>query len=296
MPQETIDQHLCEKFSDTMHVVAQQSQARFRPWVKYVDAKGGDVVYYDGLGQVQARELIGRFTPVQFDEIDHTRRAIDRRRFGITLPIDDDDLVAKITDPTGDYAKAALAAMERKFDEVCYQALFADVRTGRRGETTITAATDGVLTVDATAGLTLAKLLEIKKNFIDGEVCNEEDRPVGMSITGDEHSTLQQISQLTSGDFSRQFSLEKGKIVMAIGMALITFGAGVATPIITVTGGVRQGFAMVWGALAVGVWREWDVKIEPRTDYYGVTQVKITGSLGATRTEGVLVQKVTTTD
>lgn len=295
MPMETVDQHLIVQFSNMMHVRAQQLKARLRPWVKILKMDG-DRYAYDGIGQVEARELTGRLNPTQFDNIEHFRRKIARRRFVVTIPMDEMDLEGRLTDPQGEYANAVVAAMERRFDLVCYEAMFADVATGRDFENTISFATDGGLTVNATGGLTLAKLLEINANFIDNEVDVEGNQPVCMGITGDENTTMLQISQLTSGDFSRSYSVEKGRIVEGAGIQFIPFGANANKPVLAVSGGVRTSFAMVKDAIAVGISRDWKITIKDRSDYVDTKQLQITGVMGAVRTEGSRIQKVTTTD
>ena len=49
-------------------------------------------------------------------------------------------------------------------------------------------------------------------------------------------------------------------------------------------------------ALCVGMSKEMGIKIDNRPDMVETTQVQIVFDLGAVRTEGVLIQKVTTTD
>lgn len=295
MAMETVDAHLITQFNDMMHVKAQQMKSRLRPYVIIKKMTGNDFAY-DGLGPVEARELTGRFNLTQFDDIEHFRRKLSRRRFSVTLPIDDMDVEGRLTDPQGDYAQQTVNAMERVFDRVCYDAMFADVQTGKDFSTTVTATADGVLTVDATGGFTYPKLLEIRRNFFDAEVGNDIPVEVAIGISGDENSTLLQINQLTSGDFTRQVAVDKGQIVTACGMNLVMFGASVVNPLLAVAGGVRTSFALSYGGLCVGLSRDWKITIKDRADYTDVKQVQITGVLGAVRTEGRRIQKLTTTD
>lgn len=295
MAMETVDQHLITQFSDMMHIKAQQSKARLRPYCM-LKRLTGDRFAYDGLGTVEARELTARFSATEFDDLDHFRRRIVKRRFSVTLPVDKNDLEGRLTDPSGEYAQAALNAMERVFDRVVYDAMFADVATGRDFETTVTFAGEGGLTVNATAGLTLAKLLEAKANFIDNEVGNEAPVQMCMGISGDEHTTLLQIATLTSGDYTRQFALEKGELVRAVGIDLIPFGASVVNPVLSVSSGTRTSFVMASNAMCVAIARDWEITVKDRPDYVDTKQIQITGALGAVRTEAKLIQKLTTTD
>lgn len=295
MVMETVDQHLITQFSDMMHVKAQQIRSRLRPYVT-IKKMSGDVFAYDGIGDVEARELSGRFNKTQFDDIEHFRRKIVKRRFTITLPIDKNDVEGRLTDPQGDYASACMKAMERVFDRVCVDALFATVSTGREFETSVTFAADGGRTVDATAGLTYEKLIEIGQNFIDDEVGNDSPVKVVFLGSGDEHTDLMTEVELTSGDYTRQYVVEEGEIQRAMGMDIVKFGANARKPVLAVSGGIRDCAAMAEGALCVGMAREWELSLQPRPDYVDTKQVQITGVMGAVRTEGKLIQKVQTTD
>lgn len=295
MPVDTIYDQYRIQFGDTLHVLAQQQKSRLRPYVMERMMQG-EAMSYDGLGTVEARELTGRLNKTQFADIEHLRRKIPRRQFEVTLPIDQFDVEGRMSNPQQDYAQAVMMAMDRMYDRVCIEAMFADVQTGKDFSTTITATSDGVLTVNATGGLTLAKLLEIQQNFVDNEIGNDIPIDIVYGITGDEQTTLLQISQLTSGDFTRQYALERGALTYAVGIGLVKFGAGVSNPMLAVSGGVRTSFALSTGGLCVGLSRDFGIKVSDRNDYINVTQVQVTGVIGAVRTEGKRIQKVTTTD
>jgi hypothetical protein len=292
---ESIDNELVIQFSDQVHVAAQQSKARLRPFVSIKQMKG-DYFAYDGLGTVEATEILGRNQAVVFNDIEHKRRKISRRRFALVLPIDASDVRGALVNPQSEYAMACARAMERVFDRIVVGALFASVYTGRDMDTAVTAANDGVDTVTATGGLTYEKLLEINQSFIDDEVGNEAPVTKIMGISGDEHTALMKETELISGDYSRQYVVDGGEIQMANGLKLVKFAGGITYPILNVTGGVRDCFAMAQTGMCVGMSKEREIKIDPRPDLHETTQVSIVFELGAVRTQGVLEKKVTTTD
>lgn len=289
-----IDKALIIEFSDRVHVEAQQMKSRLRPFSK-IKPMSGDVFAYDGLGAVEANEVVGRVQKRVFTDIQHLRRKIARRRFEVTLPIDDMDIRAVLLNPESEYAGAIVRAMARRFDRVGIEAAFADVKTGRDFETTLTFAQDNGQTVTATAGFTYEKFLEINKNFRNAEVNNEVPEEQLLLVTGDEEEDFFQETELVSGDFQRQFAVEKGRMTYAVGNLLLIYGADVANPMLSVATGVRSCIAMVGRGLCYGLSKEFDVKIEPRPDYVDLKQVVSSGILGAVRTEGKLIQKVTTT-
>lgn len=295
MAMESVSALAITQFSDMMHVKSQQMRARLRPYVR-IKKMVGEQFAYDGLGLVEARELTARHSPTVFDDIEHNRRKISKRRFSVTLPIDRNDLENMLVDPQGQYAQAAVHAMERVFDRVCYDAMFADVATGVDFSTAVTFANDGGLTVNATGGLTLAKILEIKRNFIDNEVGNDSPVDIVLGISGDEHSTLLQIDQFINTRYQSEMQLQNGVITKVCGMNLIAFGDSATRPLLTVASGVRTSFALATNGLCVGMARDWEITVKDRPDYVDTKQVQITGVLGAVRTEGKLIQKLTTTD
>jgi hypothetical protein len=294
----TISENAITQFSELVHVRQQQHSARLQPFCKLLQMKG-KAMAYEGMGTVELAAIDGRHQAVEFSEMEHWRRKISKRRFGATLAVDRTDLEERLTDPTSGYADALAMAAKRQFDRVVVAAMFADVTTGEDFDGTVTFANDGGTTVDATGGLTYEKLLEIHQNFIDAEVGNDMDVKFCMGITGDEHTDLMSELELTSGDYSREYVVDKGTISRASGIELIKFaasGAGGADAILPVVTGVRTSFCMAENAIAVGIGRSWTIEVQPRNDLYDTTQIKITGVLGAVRTEGKLIQKVTTTD
>lgn len=295
MAGDAINTALITQFSADVHLQAQQSQARLRSAVKIKPMTGDDFAY-DGIGIVEASEQAARHQPVVFSDIDHTRRKITRRRFVLTLPIDAHDVRGMLLNPQGEYAAACGRAMERVFDRVVIESLFAAVLTGRAMGTSVSFASDGGQTVTATAGLTYEKLLEARQNFIDKEVGNEAKEDFVFGISGDEHTALMKENELTNGDFSRQYVVDQGEITRAAGFSIVLFGGTVNNPLLTVSGGVRDNFIMSKRGICVGMSKEMGLKVEPRPDLVETTQVQITFDLGAVRTEGLLVQKLTTTD
>ncbi len=294
MAVQSIDNALITEFSDMVHHQAQQMQSRLKPYAK-VQQMSGDLWAYDGLGRVEAREVLGRNAPATFDDITHNRRRIARRRFVINLPIDASDVRGALLNPESEYAKAVAAGMLRQYDRVMYQAAFADVLTGRDFGTTVTATTDGVVVVDATAGLTYEKLLEVRQNFYDRDVGVDDSEQIYLTIGGREHTNLLGEIELTSGDFGRQMPVDKGRIASALGMDLVLFASSVASPIIPASGGERQLLAASSRGIVLGVSKEMSIKIEPRNDLIETTQVQVLCEIGAVRSEGVLVQRVRVT-
>ena len=290
-----IDAALTTQFSAEVHQAAQQSKARLRG-ATMTKLMSGEVFAYDGLGTAEMQELAGRINSVTFSDIDHKRRKITRRRFVLTLPVDSADVRGVLISPKSEYAGAVARAAERMYDRVVLEAAFSSVLTGREFGTTVSFATDGGQTVTATGGVTYEKLLELGQNFIDREVGLEGAEKLVLCLSGDEHTALMKELELTSGDYTRQSVVDGGKIGKAAGFDLLIFGGAVSNPLLSVSGGVRSNVAMSTRGMCVGMSKDITLNITERNDLVETSQVQAILDMGAVRTEGVLVQKMTSTD
>lgn len=286
---------LAIQFADQVHTNGQQMKTRTRERVEVVPLTTQDKTV-ETLDSLEAVEITSRHQKTQGQDIVHGRRRLRMREFRCTIYLDNKDEVGVLIDPERNYAAAVARAMYRQFDRIVAEAALATVYTGRDMTTAVTAATDGVITVDATAGATYEKLLEIGQNFMDYEIGTEIQESMCLLHTGEEHTDFMQETELTSGDFTRQFAIEKGKIVNAAGIDLIGFGGKVSNPILAVSAGnVRSCIALAENGIQVGLAKDAEVYVDIRPDLNRAKQVQAVLMLGAVRKEGVRVQEFQTT-
>lgn len=293
----TQDTTRIREFSERVHVEAQQMLSRIKEKAEIRYFKGKDMAY-DGLGTIEAVEANSRFAELDFADLEHKRRQILPKRYQCTLAIEGRDQMEALFNIQNAYEKHVAAAMVRQFDRVGIEALTADINTGENFQTAVTAAADGVVTVDATAGMTYDKLLEIDENFINQDLgIDMENFRKCLAISGKEHTDLMKEIELVSGDYSRDFAVEKGRIQRAAGFDLIKYAAGAATPVLAEGNPAGQRTCVAWteGALVYGMHSDFDIEIRPLPQYVNVTAVIITGTFGAVRTEGSRVVQVQTT-
>lgn len=283
------------QFSSAVHVAAQQMKARFAPLFQVKQLTGKQMAY-DGVGSIEAQEINGRFNRVTFSDFQITRRKIGRRRFSLSLPIDADDESKVLVNQEAEYSQACVLSMARVYDRIGTEAALATVYTGEDMDTAVTFASDGGATVTATGGITYENLLTIIQNFIDSDVGNDMMEDFVFCVSGDEHTALMKELELTSGDYVRDYNVEKGSIQNAVGMKLIKFAANATNPMLTVSAGVRSCIAMSTRGLCYAMPKQFEVLVQDRSDLVQTRQVQVNWTLGAVRTEGVLVQKVITTD
>jgi hypothetical protein len=290
-----IDNVLITQFSNLLHVEAQQTKSRILGRFPMVPVSG-DEWTYDGTGIVEAKTINERNPRINPTNPEFTRRKVTRDRIIVELIVDNRDVRGMFEDPKSKLVRDCMYAINRKADKIGLSAMFDTVYTGRAGGTSVTFAAGGGQTVTATAGLTYAKLLEIIANFRKKEVGIENNEQILLGLTEQEETQLFNITQLTSGDFTRNFIVEKGKVVNALGMEIVTFGSGVDIPQLDVASSVRTCFAASTLGLAYGISKEFRVQvIENYPGYVESTYISVLGELGAVRTDENRVQKVTTT-
>ena len=331
MPQSTVNVHSKTMFLDTIHNRAQQIRARLKPFVQLIKIAGKQTAY-DGLGTVEAQEITGRFNEVIFSDIEHTRRKIPRRRFAVAIPIDQIDVNDIMQDPENMYATAIVRAMERVFDRLSVEAAFASIQTGEDFSTSVTATADGVVQVDATSGLVYDHLLELSTNFINNDVGTDMPESFFLAVTGDEHRALLSdyrvvqydasgktrnnvgggtlsftasansenvvASPLTNSDFTnRSGQIDDGRLVRAAGFNIIPFAANAPNPVIETLGDsddYRRCVAASTRGIIVGIHDSLEVDTQDRTDLVQTKQIIAVVTMGALRTEGVLIQELQT--
>lgn len=281
------------EFNAALDVQEQQMNARLLPYVIRKPINGDDFAY-DGLTEVQTYRANGRNPDIQPVEAQFTRRKMSRERVVVTLLVDNRDVRGMLTDPQSQLAELCIMAVERETDRIIYDAMFATVLTGRNFATSVTYTADGVVSVDATSGMTYEKLLEIRANYIDAEVGNQGQVQIAHGITGDEHTDLMSEIELTSQDYTSQYTIEKGIITHGVGMDFVAFGAGanITDPILETVGGERISFALAARGIALGISLERKVEVKDYPTKIETSIINVIKELGAVRTAGVRIQRV----
>ena len=103
-------------------------------------------------------------------------------------------------------------------------------------------------------------------------------------------------TKLTSGDYSRQYVIDKGEIQNALGFDLVKYAGKTKKPMLAVdSSNIRSCFAASTRGIVVGISLTPKLSIDKRNDYIETNQVQMVVEMGAVRTEGCLIQKIKTT-
>lgn len=300
----SIDQGAKLIFQDNFFELAQQTNSKL--------AATGAITYLPAMGKTNNMARIGRIelTEVntrnpdkQYGEYSLDNRQFTKRRFTRTVQIDAKyDINELLKDPTSNILKELNNAKERVIDRIAVTQAIGSVLTGApdAAATTTSAATDGVITVDATSGLTYEKIQEITQNFINNDLPYDLIQGSTLCVTGAENSDLMSEVEFINNDYIDARPVSDGVVKKAgtynvvLFAGSVTGGITVSNPILTEATTTRSCVVMTKDSVAMAM-ELGDMGVEKATNKVNSYDITIDFWINAMRTEGVRVQVVTTT-
>lgn len=241
--------------------IPQQKETRLFNGFEEVTVEGKQM-YVDGIAPVDYRIDNSYNASSHGVSANFFRRKLDTDRMIIEIDYDE-HWFKKTTDknPAALITSEMMNASYRFLDKVGINAAVASVYYGEKGDTELTFANDGGLTLDATGGITMNLLRKINHRFTGKEVIT----PSGMSntkfvITEDEQYDMGGITQLTSWQFQAVYPQMASAMAnesgygRQLGMMNVTFGAQAETgKMLNEASGVRDCLALANDALLFGM-------------------------------------------
>jgi hypothetical protein len=269
-----------EQYSSNVTMLAQQMGSKLRGAVD-VESVRGKNAFFDQIGATSASVRSTRHGATPQVTTPHSRRRVSLADYEWADLIDDLDKVRMLTDPTSNYAKAAAAAMNRSIDDVVIAALGGSADTGVAGGTAVALPSSSKFaTTQQADGLTIAKLLETKYFFDNGDVDPSIKR---YFLCGPKQiQDLLATTEVKSSDFNTVKALAQGDINSFLGFEFImsTRLANDATH-----SDDRLCFGFTQDAIKLALGADVKAKISERDDKSYATQVYYSMALGATRME-----------
>lgn len=299
-----IDQAAALNFQDSFHALAQQTKSRLvaSRAIKFMPSKG-KTNNMARLGRVELTEVNTRNPDKQYGDYNLDNRQFSKRRFTKTIQIDaKHDINELIKDPSSDILTQLNNAKERVIDRIAVAAATGAVLTGApdAAPTSTSASSDGVLTVTATSGFVYATIQTISQNFINNDVPYDSWTGAVICITGKENTDLMGETEFINNQYISGRVVEKG-VVDKAGAFRIELFAGSVNGGITVTNpilaeGVSTRSCVVLAPESVAMSMELAaLGVEKSATKVNSFDITIDFWINAMRTEGVLVQIVTTT-
>ncbi len=300
----SIDQAALQNFQDSFHELAQQTKSYLAASgvIKFVSSKG-KTNNMARMGRLELTEVNTRNPDKQYGDYNVDNRQFSKRRFTKTIQVDaKHDINELIKDPTSDILRQLNNAKERVIDRIAVAAAVGAVLTGdpAAAPTSTSAATDGVLTVTATSGFVYSTVQSITQNFINNDVPYSAFSGAVIGITGKENTDLMGETEFINNQYISGRVVEKGVMDKAGAYRVELFagsvngGITVVNPILPEGASTRSCVVLCPDSVAMSM-EVAIMGVEKSATKVNSWDITIDLWINAMRTEGVLVQIVTTT-
>lgn len=283
---ESIETWRVAAFSDNVHHLSQQTEAKLEPYVRKASNIKGKVKFFDILSATEMQRNTVRHGDTQWNDVDMTRRAAFKVNYVWAHPIDEEDQLENIADVTSEVAIAAKNAVHRRIDRTIIEALYSSAAYDESGSSSL--ALPSAQKETTASGNTLAKLIASLRKFHDADVpVNPADTIYVHSPASLEDLLLVSSPGLvfTSKDYNPAMALVTGQINTYLGMTWIM---STLLPIVSSTN-VRGTYLFNRNAIGFAEWVRVKGNISPRPDKNDTIQVLVKSMFGAVRVEDKLV-------
>lgn len=298
-----------KQFSANVFHLSQQKGSRLRPAVR-TEMQRGESSFYDRIGTVAAVLRSGRHADTPQLDTPHTRRRVTLADYVWADLIDDVDKIRMLTDPSSDYAKAAMYALGRAMDDVIIAAALGTAYGAVDGGTSVALAAGnyiGAVSGGGLSGMNVATLRKVKKIMDQAEVdpsiqryfvCNAEAIEDMLSETEVASSDFNTVKALAQGDINSYmgFNFIRSERLANSGLFSVNTSTGGVTLSTGNGNSLRQCFAFAGDGILLALGMDVKARISERDDKNYSTQVFCEMSIGATRLEEAKVVGVLTQD
>ena len=271
-----ITEAFVQAFSTNFLHLSQQSTSRLESRVRVEPGIVGDSKKINRIGATAAQKKTTRHGDTPLIETPHSTRWIDLDDYEWADLVDQLDKKKMLADPTSEYMKAGIAAMNRSKDDVVYAAMRGSART-LSGTTALTA---GQKIAVGAAGLTKAKIIGARKLFRANEADEENGEKLFHMYSSEALEDVLGDTTLTSGDFLKVNMLQSGDLKgMWAGFEWVPFERAAKVG--------NDRFLCSWAksGVALGVGAEIMTRLTERADKSYALQPYACMSIGAVRVE-----------
>ncbi len=298
-----IDQGQLQMFRDNFYELTQQTQSRLvGANVAMFMSSDGKTHNFSRMGRLELDQVTGRNPDKQIEDYSIDNRQFTKNRFTKTVVVDaKDDINELIADPRSNILRQLNNAKERVIDRVIIDAAVGAVLTGAPDSTptSTSASDDGVITVDASAGVTAAKIAEITQNFINNDFDYQDFNNSVIAISGSENTDLMAQTLFINSDYISGRPVDDGIQKQVGPYKVIMFAGADATvspknPVLNEGATLRKCVVLTPQSMAVAMELS-DLSVTKSATKVNSYDITIDYWIGAMRTEGVKVQILSTT-
>lgn len=300
----SIDQAARLNFQDSFFALAQQTKSKLvqSKAIRFLPSKG-KTSNFARIGRLELDEVNARNPDKQYGDYALDNRLMTKRRFTKTIQIDMKyDVNELLKDPTSDILNQLNNAKERVIDRVAVAAAVGAVLVGGpdTAPASITAATDGVITIDGTGGFVYEVVQAITATYINSDLQYDEFRGATLCMTGNENSDVMGEDQFINTLYIKNF-VEVAGMAQQVGTYQVhvfagssTGGGTIANPILPETSTQRSCVALAPESIAMTM-EIGDMSVDKSDQKVNSMDITIDLWINAMRTEGVRVVIITTT-
>lgn len=201
-----------QQYATAVELLSQQLVPKVAQTFTPMTAEGKSATVVNQIDAFEADERSGLYDSIVFAEMTHTRPWVYPRHFDKAVPFDSIEQMQMNANPTSEYVRGVVAAINRKMDDEAIRAFFADRNVGESGTSTDSFASGfqvGVSVGGTTSGLNVEKIqaaLEIlRAQEVDGEA-------LYCVISPKQERNLMNEIEVTSSDFTSKMIIDKGTI------------------------------------------------------------------------------------
>lgn len=265
---------MVQQYNDNIRLLQQQKPSRLRGAVREESVRG-EYGFFDAIDETAAQKRTSRHGDTPLVSTPHVRRRVAPTAYDWADLIDNFDRATLITDPTSKYVLNAVAAHNRAIDDEIIAAFQATAYGGRDGTSTYAFNASYYSIAHASAGLTLAKLIQAKEILDAAE--NDPDEPRFCAINAKQLGVLLNTAEIKSADYNTVKALVRGEIDTFLGFKFIR------TERLPVASSVRSCYAWSMNSMLLGVGTDIVTRVSERADKNYATQVYAGMFIGATR-------------
>jgi hypothetical protein len=222
-----VDKAMVDEFNAGFIHLSQQMECRFSGKVRE-ETQNSESQFWDQLAPTVAQRKTGRHSDTPLINTPHDRRRCTLEDYEWADLVDKADKIRMISDPAGDYLKAAVAAMNRAKDDVVIREFSATSYTGRSGGTAVELPRANVLVACAATNpgnspdylneLTLRRAAEF---FDSKEAANDGESKYIALDSKNLYQGLLADNSITSNDYNVVKALVRGEVDSFMGFEFI---------------------------------------------------------------------------
>ena len=300
----SIDQGALLNFQDSFYALAQQTQSKLvaSKAIRFAASKG-KTTNQARIGRLELIEVSTRNPDKQYSDYNLDNRQFTKRRFTLTVQIDaKNDINELIKDPTSDILAQLNNAKERVIDRIAISAATGAVLCGKpdAAPSSVSAATDGVLTIDGTSGLVYTTIQTVTENYINNDVPYDMFSGAVLCVTGKENASLMGEVEFINNLYITGKPVEKGVMQQAGTYGIHLFagsvngGVQVANPILPEGSTTRSCVVLAPDSILMAMELA-ALSVDKSANKVNSWDLTIDFWINAMRLEGVKVQVITTT-